>query len=67
MWLRVQCIHKVLKMNNKMDLLRVKLVFEYDFEISWSFGPWDNGSLDLGTLGLRTFGPFPFSSHRDLR
>ena len=35
---------------NKMDLLRVKLVFEYDFEISWSFGP-----LDLQTLGLLGF------------
>ena len=29
---------------NKMDL-RVKLVFEYEFEISWSFGPWDHGTL----------------------
>ena len=54
------------RISNNMDLLRVKLLFEYEFEISSSFGPWDHGSLgccnlgtlrpvDPGTLGLLDF------------
>ena len=32
--------------NTRWTFYRVKLVFECDFEISWSLEPWD-----LGTLG----------------
>ena len=38
----------------RWTFFRVKLEFECDFEISWSFGPWDHWTLeplDLGTLG----------------
>ena len=50
----------------RWTFFRVKLVFECEFEISWSLGPWEPGTLgplDLGTLGLDlgTFGPLPSS------
>ena len=52
----------------RWTFFRVKLVFEFEFEISWSLGPWDLGTpgpwnpwtlepLDLGTLG-----PLPSSN-----
>ena len=47
-----------------MDL-QVKLVFEYDFEISWSLGPWDPWTFrpwDPGTFGLSIFLPLPSST-----
>ena len=38
----------------RWTFFRVKLVFEYDFEISWSFGPWDPRTMD--PLDPCTFG-----------
>ena len=38
----------------RWTFFRVQLVFECDFQISWSLGPWDLGSegrWDLGTIG----------------
>ena len=43
-----------LKRRTRLTFFRVKLVFECDFQISWSLGPWDFGSegcWDLGTIG----------------
>ena len=43
----------------RWTFFRVKLVFECEFEITWSLGPWDLRTLDLGTHGpwnLRTLG-----------
>ena len=43
----------------RWTFFRVKLVVEFDFEISWSFGPLDHGFLGpwiLGTLDLWTLG-----------
>ena len=31
----------------RWTFFRVKLVFEYDFEISWSWGPWDSWTCSL--------------------
>ena len=48
--------------STRWTFFRVKLVFEYDFEISWSFGPWVLGTLrpsDLGILGLLDLFPPP--------
>ena len=45
-------INSVIKVKTRWTFFRVKLVFECEFEISWSLGPWDLGPLDLGTLGL---------------
>ena len=53
----------------RWTFFRVKLVFEYDFEISWSFGLWDHGTfrpMDLWILGLLNFGLldlFPIPPH----
>ena len=55
----------------RWTFFRVKLVFEYDFEIYWSFRPWDHGSfghLDLsilnhGTHGLQDFGTSSLLCH----
>ena len=47
----------------RWTFFRVKLVFEYDFELSWSLGPWYPWTfrpLDLWTLGL--FLPLPSST-----
>ena len=39
---------------------RVNLVFECEFEISWSLGPWDPWTLE--PLDLGTIGPLPSSN-----
>ena len=47
-------IYQVLQLflnETRWTFSRVKLVFEFDFETSWSLGP-----LDPGTLGLQDFG-----------
>ena len=44
------------------NVLRVKLVFECEFEKSWSLGPWDlrtPGPLNHWTLGLLDLFPPP--------
>ena len=49
-----QKFKKQIRRKTRWTFFRVKLVFECDFEISWSLGPWDHGSfghLDLSTLG----------------
>ena len=52
----------------RWTFFRVKLVFEFEFEISWSLGPWDLGttgpwdSWTLGPLDLGTLGPLPSST-----
>ena len=56
------------KWRTRWTFFRVKLIFEYDFEISWFFGPWHHGSLghwDIGTLGhwdLGAIGPQNFQT-----
>ena len=53
------------KIKTRWTFFRVKLVFEYDFEISWSLGPWDpwpSRPWDLWTLGLSIFLPLSSST-----
>ena len=51
---------KYLKRITRWTFFRVKLIFEYDFQISWSFGPWV--PWNLGLLDFRTFEPLPSST-----
>ena len=44
----------------RWTFFRVKLVFECEFEISWSLGPWDSWTLE--PLDLGTLGPLPSSN-----
>ena len=46
-----------LKVKTRWTFFRVRLVFECDFEITWSLGSWD-----LGTLRLKTLVPLPSST-----
>ena len=50
----------------RWTFFRVKLVFEYEFEISWSLGPWDlwtPGPWNPWTLGLLDLFPPPTPPH----
>ena len=50
----------------RWTFFRVKLVFECEFEISWSFGPWDLGTpgpWNPWTLGLLDLFPPPTPPH----
>ena len=50
------------KEQTRWTFYKVKLVFECDFEIYWSLGPWNPwtlGSLDLGTGLWDLFPPPP--------
>ena len=58
----------VLLKQTRWTFFRVKLVFECDFEICWSLGPWDLGTpgpWNPWTLGLLDFfpPPTPFPLH----
>ena len=44
----------------RWTFFRVKLVFEFAFEISWSSGPFDPETF--GLLDFRTLGPLPSST-----
>ena len=48
-------------LQTRCTFFRVKLVFEFEFEISWSLGPWTLEPLNLGTLG-----PIPSSNTSSL-
>ena len=48
------------KCKTRWTLFRVKLVFEFEFEISWSSGPL---TLDPETLGLLDFGTSSLLHH----
>ena len=54
-------------MKTRWTFFRVKLVFEFEFEISWSLGPWTLEPLNLGTLGpipsSNTSSYFPLHPH----
>ena len=61
---------KVNKLYEQCTFFRVKLVFEFEFEISWSSGPldlltqrpWDSWTL-LGPLPSSTTSTYPFLLH----
>ena len=63
-------IEKLLTYINKTKtrwiFFKVKLVFECEFEISWSLGPWDLGTpgpWNPWTLGLLDLFPLPTPPH----
>ena len=52
--------------STRWTFFRVKLVFECEFEISWSFGPWELGTPEPWnpwTLGLLDLFPSPTPPH----
>ena len=54
------------KCETRWTFLRVKLVFECEFEIFWSLGPWDFGTpghWDPWTFGLLDLSPPPTPPH----
>ena len=48
------------KYRTRWTFFRVKLVFECEFEMSWSLGPWDPWTLE--PLDLGNLGPLPSSN-----
>ena len=53
---------KIIIVKQRLTFFRVKLVFECDFEILWSLGSWDPGTVgpwDSWILGLWDLFPTP--------
>ena len=53
-------LHQTSNTLTRWTFFRVKLVFEFEFEISWSLGPWEPWTLE--PLDLGTLGPLPSSN-----
>ena len=56
----------LMQVRTRWTFFRVKLVFECEFEISWSLGPWDLGTpgpWNPWTLGLLDLFPLPAPPH----
>ena len=66
----LRCVAMLVSYSNtnttRWTFFRVKLIFECEFEISWSLGPWDLGTpgpWNPWTLGLLDLFPPPTPPH----
>ena len=58
---RIFIVYLINIRNTRWTFFRVKLVFECDFEISWSLGPWDPWTFGLLDLFLLSTPPLSSS------